>query len=64
MRAVKISAAIVLSGLAIAGVPPAASAKDKLVVSTWGGSFRDLIDESIGRKFTAETGVDIEYVTG
>jgi putative spermidine/putrescine transport system substrate-binding protein len=64
MRALKISAAIVLCALAIAGVPAVASAKDKLVVSTWGGSFRDLIDESIGRKFTAETGADIEYVTG
>jgi putative spermidine/putrescine transport system substrate-binding protein len=64
MRALKISAAMVVSVLAIAGAPSVAAAKDKLVVSTWGGSFRDLIDESIGQKFTAETGVDVEYITG
>jgi putative spermidine/putrescine transport system substrate-binding protein len=64
MCAIRISAAVILAALAIAGAQSAASAKDKLVVSTWGGSFRDLIDESIGRKFTAETGVDVEYVTG
>ena len=64
MRALRISAAIVLSALAIAAAASVASAKDKLVVSTWGGSFRDLIDESIGSKFTAQTGVEVEYITG
>ena len=42
----------------------AALAADKLVVSTWGGSFRDLIDEAIAAKFKAETGAEVEYVTG
>jgi putative spermidine/putrescine transport system substrate-binding protein len=64
MRALKISTAVALSMLAMTVVASVASAKDKLVVSTWGGSFRDLIDESIGKKFTAETGVEVEYVTG
>jgi putative spermidine/putrescine transport system substrate-binding protein len=64
MRALRIFTALGLAALAIAGAPSAASAKDKLVVSTWGGSFRDLIDESIGRKFTAATGVEVEYITG
>jgi putative spermidine/putrescine transport system substrate-binding protein len=64
MRALKISVAIVLAALAIAGAQSVAAAKDKIVVSTWGGSFRDLIDESIGQKFTKETGVDVEYITG
>ncbi|GGK06619.1 polyamine ABC transporter substrate-binding protein [Pseudomonas matsuisoli] len=41
-----------------------AQAADKLVVSTWGGSFRDLIDEAIGKEFTKQTGVEVEYVTG
>jgi putative spermidine/putrescine transport system substrate-binding protein len=63
MCALKISATIVLSALAI-GAVSVASAKDKLVVSTWGGSFRDLIDESIGQKFAKETGAEVEYVTG
>lgn len=42
----------------------AAHAQDALVVSTWGGSFRDLIDESIGKEFTRQTGVPVKYVTG
>jgi putative spermidine/putrescine transport system substrate-binding protein len=41
-----------------------ASAQDALVVSTWGGSFRDLIDENIGKEFTKQTGVPVKYVTG
>ncbi|GGF67018.1 ABC transporter substrate-binding protein [Azorhizobium oxalatiphilum] len=41
-----------------------ASAAEKLVVSTWGGSFRDLIADTVGKKFTAETGVEVEYITG
>jgi putative spermidine/putrescine transport system substrate-binding protein len=63
MYTLKTFAAAVLAVLAMAGAQ-SALAKDKLVVSTWGGSFRDLIDESIGRKFTAETGVEVEYLTG
>lgn len=39
-------------------------AQDALVVSTWGGSFRDLIDENIGKEFTRQTGVPVKYVTG
>lgn len=39
-------------------------AQDALVVSTWGGSFRDLIDENIGKEFTKQTGVPVKYVTG
>jgi putative spermidine/putrescine transport system substrate-binding protein len=64
MRALKNAVAAVVFALASAGAASIASARDKLVVSTWGGSFRDLIDESIGRKFTAETGADVEYATG
>lgn len=42
----------------------AALAQDALVVSTWGGSFRDLIDENIAKEFTRQTGVPVRYVTG
>ena len=40
------------------------SQDNALVVSTWGGSFRDLIDENIGKEFTRQTGVPVKYVTG
>ncbi len=39
-------------------------AAERLVVSTWGGSFRDLIDEAIASKFKAQTGAEVEYITG
>jgi putative spermidine/putrescine transport system substrate-binding protein len=39
-------------------------AADKLVISSWGGSWKDLIAETAGKKFTAETGVEVEFITG
>jgi putative spermidine/putrescine transport system substrate-binding protein len=41
-----------------------AVAADKLVVSTWGGSWKDLIEQTAAKKFTAETGVQVEFITG
>src|ERR1700740_718391 len=52
---------LALFALAIA-VP--AQAEDKLVVSIWGGSWRDLVAETVAKKFTAETGVGVDFVTG
>ena len=50
--------------LALFLAPMQASAQDKLVVSVWGGSWRDMVDNLIGKKFTAATGVPVEYITG
>src|SRR4051812_22977156 len=41
-----------------------ASAQEKLVISIWGGSWRDLIAETAAKKFTQETGVPVEFITG
>lgn len=41
-----------------------AHAQDRLTVSIWGGSWRDLVADTVARKFTAETGVPVEFVTG
>ncbi|MGE0851612.1 MAG: PotD/PotF family extracellular solute-binding protein [Hyphomicrobiaceae bacterium] len=41
-----------------------AAAQDKLVVSIWGGSWRDLVAETAAKKFTQETGVAVEFITG
>jgi putative spermidine/putrescine transport system substrate-binding protein len=49
--------------LALAFALPA-HAQDKLVVSVWGGSWRDLVAESVAKKFTADTGARVDYVTG
>jgi putative spermidine/putrescine transport system substrate-binding protein len=52
---------LAIFALAIA-VP--AQAQDKLVVSIWGGSWRDLVAETVAKKFTAQTGVPVEFITG
>jgi putative spermidine/putrescine transport system substrate-binding protein len=44
--------------------PAAAVAQEKLVVSVWGGSWRDMVDTIIAKKFTAETGVPVDFITG
>jgi len=41
-----------------------ALAADKLVISSWGGSWKDLIAQTAAKKFTAETGVPVEFITG
>lgn len=55
---------IAVSALAGAVLASSAWAQEPLVVSTWGGSFRDLIDENIGQEFTRQTGVPVQYITG
>src|SRR3954469_17071067 len=52
---------LVLTALLLSG---AARAEDKLVVSIWGGSLRDLVAETVAKKFTADTGVAVDFVTG
>jgi len=59
-----IKRAALVSAIALIFHGTAALAQEKLVVSTWGGSFRDLIDEAIGQKFTEDTGIEVEYITG
>jgi len=56
------SAAIALA--ALSAVPLEAAAQDKLVVSVWGGSWRDMVANIVAKKFTAETGVAVEFITG
>jgi putative spermidine/putrescine transport system substrate-binding protein len=52
-------AALLLLSLAL----PAA-AQEKLVISIWGGSWRDLVAETAAKKFTAETGAGVDFITG
>jgi putative spermidine/putrescine transport system substrate-binding protein len=52
---------LALFAMAIA-VP--AQAQDKLIVSIWGGSWRDLVAETVAKKFTADTGAKVEFITG
>ncbi|WP_428925802.1 ABC transporter substrate-binding protein [Marinibacterium sp. SX1] len=54
---------LLLTATALGLLAPAAFA-ETLVVSSWGGSFRDLIADTIAKKFTEETGVEVEFITG
>ena len=39
-------------------------AAEKLTISSWGGSWKELIEQTVAKKFKAETGADVEFVTG
>ncbi|MGI3901423.1 MAG: ABC transporter substrate-binding protein [Janthinobacterium lividum] len=60
----KVHVSALMMAVALLSVTTPATAAEKLVISTWGGSFRDLIEENIAAKFKAETGADVEYITG
>ncbi len=55
-----LSAGLLLAGLLISP----ANAADKLVVSVWGGSWKDMVADIVAKKFTADTGVEVDFVTG
>jgi len=55
---------IVLVALVLGLPAPPALAQDKLVVSIWGGSWRDLVADTAAKKFTQATGVPVEFITG
>ena len=53
-----------LCALAAALIATPAGAAEKLVVSIWGGSWRDMVADIVAKKFTAETGAEVEFITG
>lgn len=53
-----LAAAILLAGTGLA------SAQDKLVVSIWGGNWRDGAQEAIATEFTKRTGIEVQFITG
>jgi putative spermidine/putrescine transport system substrate-binding protein len=63
----RLCTALGLIALVLVLAPMQAAAQDKqdkLVVSVWGGSWRDMVANIIAKKFTAETGVPVEFITG
>src|SRR5262245_55589527 len=53
-----------LIALGLLSAPIQATAQGKLVVSGWGGSWRDMVAHTIGKQFSADSGASVEYVTG
>ncbi|MCK8784382.1 ABC transporter substrate-binding protein [Roseomonas sp. NAR14] len=64
MPALSRRSALALGAAALATPHLANAQAGKLSVSVWGGSWRDLVASQVGRKFTAETGAPVEFVTG
>ena len=63
MRA-RFVAVIVASLLAVMAAAPAAWAQNSLVVSVWGGNWKDTVEKVIGKAFTAKTGMPVEFEVG
>jgi putative spermidine/putrescine transport system substrate-binding protein len=51
--------------LLLAAMPSVALAqKEPLVVSIWGGNWKDTVEKIVGKAFTAKTGVPVEFEVG
>jgi putative spermidine/putrescine transport system substrate-binding protein len=46
------------------GLAPAARAAEPLVVSVWGGNWKDTVERVIAKPFTAKTGIPVEFEVG
>ncbi|MCI0547665.1 MAG: ABC transporter substrate-binding protein [Candidatus Rokubacteria bacterium] len=46
------------------GLASAAAAADPLVISVWGGNWKDTVEKVIARPFTARTGIPVEFEVG
>src|SRR5262249_5377470 len=57
-------AVLLLALLAPSVVAPPVRAQNALVVSVWGGNWKDTVDKVVGRAFTAKTGIPVEYEVG
>src|SRR5712691_13455252 len=55
---------LVLILVAVLTIAPAAHAQDALVVSVWGGNWKDTVERVIGKAFTAKTGTPVEFEVG
>ena len=55
-------ALLALAGLL--GLATAAHAADPLVISTWGGNWKDAVEKVIAKPFTARTGIPVELEVG
>jgi putative spermidine/putrescine transport system substrate-binding protein len=57
-------AALWLGALILALVPVTVFAADPLVVSVWGGNWKDTVERVIAKPFTAKTGIPVEFEVG
>jgi len=56
-----LSRAMPLAVVLLLAVGPAAWAAEPLVVSVWGGNWKDTIERVVAKPFTAKTGIPVEF---
>jgi len=56
--------AVLAALLTLSLLGPPARAQNALVVSVWGGNWKDTVEKVIGKAFTARTGIPVEYEVG
>ncbi len=59
-----LSRAMPLAVVLLLAVGPAAWAAEPLVVSVWGGNWKDTIERVVAKPFTAKTGIPVEFEVG
>jgi putative spermidine/putrescine transport system substrate-binding protein len=64
MRSRVVVVSWLLAVLTLALVSPVARAQNALVVSVWGGNWKDTVEKVVGKAFTAKTGIPVEYEVG
>lgn len=55
---------VVLSLLTLCLSVTTAHAQNSLVISVWGGNWKDTVDRVVGKAFTAKTGMPVEFEVG
>lgn len=54
----------VLAAALVAGAPTVGQGADPLVVSIWGGHWKEAVEQAVGIPFTKATGIPVEYEVG
>jgi len=55
---------VVVSLLALGLASTPAHAQNSLVISVWGGNWKDTVEKVVGKAFTAKTGMPVEFEVG
>lgn len=53
-----------VAGVLLATTVAGQASAETLLVSSWGGSWKEMIEATIAKKFKEKTGADVEFVTG
>ncbi len=63
-RHILVACALLTLAVVIAGPSPSPAQKEPLVVSVWGGNWKDTIEKIVAKAYTAKTGIPVEFEVG